>query len=183
METEPAAGGGTAGAVRFMTCRLCGKDKQEIEFSVSERRYPSRRCRACLTTYQRIRLDSESRPRCSIEGCNRVIDARGLCRNHYVQARSRPESRKRIRIDHVSRVGLIERYGAVCHLCDDPIDLALRYPDSWSFSTDHVQPAIDGVVIDSWENCKPAHLRCNLSRFTMSVEEYRQIIRRERLLT
>jgi 5-methylcytosine-specific restriction endonuclease McrA len=53
--------------------------------------------------------------------------------------------------------------GEPCCFCGQPISLALRYPDPFSFVVDHRQPTIHNGS-DDYENLRPAHNRCNRIR-------------------
>jgi hypothetical protein len=51
----------------------------------------------------------------------------------------------------------------LCHLCQQPIDTAIKHPDPFSFSIDHVIPR-SKQGSHSIENLRPAHLSCNINR-------------------
>ena len=55
-------------------------------------------------------------------------------------------------------------YGPVCHLCGQPIDPNLKYPDPMSFEVDHVVPLSLGG--DPWDidGLRPSHRLCNAQR-------------------
>lgn len=50
-----------------------------------------------------------------------------------------------------------------CWICGRPVDTALKYPDPFSPSADHVTPRSRGGTNER-QNLKLAHLRCNTSR-------------------
>ncbi|HEU5085714.1 MAG TPA: hypothetical protein VFU14_20400 [Acidimicrobiales bacterium] len=79
------------------------------------------------------------------------------------------------------KAAVLARYGAVCWLCDQPIDLHLRYPDPWSYSPDHVVNICDGGAPYDVANGRPAHLRCNLSRGAADGNRRRKLTRRTAL--
>ena len=61
---------------------------------------------------------------------------------------------------------VLEEYGAVCYLCELPIDLEIpRSPGSSSIGLhlDHVVPLSRGGS-DSLDNVAPTHARCNLTK-------------------
>lgn len=58
---------------------------------------------------------------------------------------------------------VIRQWGSVCWLCFDKIDLALRLPDPYAFTLDHVLPKSRGGTY-ALENLRPAHKRCNEQR-------------------
>lgn len=64
------------------------------------------------------------------------------------------------------------RDGDNCHLCDEIIDFTLKRPSEWSKSVDHVVPIAEGGGPEL-SNLKLSHLRCNLLRRTLPVEEAR----------
>lgn len=68
-----------------------------------------------------------------------------------------------------SVVQLVKRDGSDCRICDMGIDLALKFPDPFSVSIDHVMPRAKGGS-DAAANLQLAHLRCN-------------IVKRDKLLT
>ncbi|MEW1881236.1 HNH endonuclease [Rhodococcoides fascians] len=53
----------------------------------------------------------------------------------------------------------------VCHICQLPIDLSLKYPNKYSFSCDHIIPIQQRPdLADEYTNLASAHLHCNASR-------------------
>lgn len=61
------------------------------------------------------------------------------------------------------RTRVLDVYGTTCHLCAQPIDLSLAFPDGASLSIDHIVPRSRGGS-DDIANLRPAHLSCNSSR-------------------
>lgn len=49
----------------------------------------------------------------------------------------------------------------VCHLCREPIDMALPRTHPMSWTLDHVVPLSLGGNPESLANLRPAHRRCN----------------------
>lgn len=68
------------------------------------------------------------------------------------------------------------RDGDSCHLCGEVIDFALTRPDMMAKSVDHIRPVALGGSDDDG-NLALAHLRCNVFRQTMPVEEARALLR------
>lgn len=54
-----------------------------------------------------------------------------------------------------------ESNGAVCHICGQPIDTRLKYPDPWSMTIDHIVPINKGGHPSDSDNLAVAHFRCN----------------------
>lgn len=66
--------------------------------------------------------------------------------------------------DHArARVRQLVRGGQPCHLCAEPIDLTLRWPDRMSMVVDHLVPTSRGGS-DGIDNLAPAHAACNRAR-------------------
>jgi 5-methylcytosine-specific restriction endonuclease McrA len=55
-------------------------------------------------------------------------------------------------------------HGDTCWLCEERIDLTLRWPHSKSLSIDHVVPLAKGGAPYDLANLRPAHVGCNTSR-------------------
>lgn len=51
----------------------------------------------------------------------------------------------------------------ICGICNQPIDLRIKYPDLMSYSIDHIVPRSQGGS-HSFTNLQPAHLGCNAKR-------------------
>lgn len=74
------------------------------------------------------------------------------------------------------RAEVLARYGARCHLCQQPIDLTLKYPHPMSYEVDHLWPVSKGGPMYDPATCRPAHRRHNGQRGARSVDEGRQAI-------
>jgi len=55
---------------------------------------------------------------------------------------------------------VLEKYGKVCHICSNEIDLSLDRRNPMGFQVDHVLPLAKGGE-DKITNVKPSHARCN----------------------
>lgn len=66
-----------------------------------------------------------------------------------------------------------ETYGTTCHICGEPIDLAVAGPDPRAFTADHLVPRSRGGS-DDLANLRPAHLGCNSSRGTTPLTATRK---------
>ena len=63
---------------------------------------------------------------------------------------------------------------AACHICGDPIDYTLKWPDPMCFVADHVTPLIKGGR-DHISNKAAAHNKCNSKK---RARDYAPIVRR-----
>lgn len=61
------------------------------------------------------------------------------------------------------RLAVYERDGGICCLCDEHVDITIRWPDPLSFSIDHIIPVSKGGA-DMLNNVQTAHLCCNISK-------------------
>ena len=61
------------------------------------------------------------------------------------------------RTNHRARIA---RTRANCHICGEPIDYTLKWPDPWCFVVDHVIPLHLGGP-DTLDNKQAAHNTCN----------------------
>lgn len=129
---------------------------------------------------------------CSIEGCDRVTHAKGLCNYHYnvigeryiklkeirkkytktekgKRSRKKSSSKRRVTkikgrvVDIFSPIDIFNRDSYICCICSLPIDKRLHYPNPLSVSLEHKKPISKGGP-HSLENCGSAHLLCNLRR-------------------
>ena len=66
-----------------------------------------------------------------------------------------------------------------CHICGEPIDYSLRYPNPKSYVVDHVTPLTRGGT-DTLDNKAAAHRDCNRAK---SNKTHAPIIRRSGSLT
>lgn len=69
---------------------------------------------------------------------------------------------------------IIARAQPACHICGQPIDYSLVYPDPMCFVVDHVTPIHRGGH-DTLANKKAAHHSCNS---TKRAREYAPIVKR-----
>lgn len=67
-------------------------------------------------------------------------------------------------VEDVTDTGLFDLYGHFCYLCET----AILPDDKWQ--RDHVQPLSRGGE-ESYENVRPTHARCNLSKSDKTLEE------------
>lgn len=63
---------------------------------------------------------------------------------------------------------------AICALCGGAIDLSLPKTDAMSWTADHIIPvAVDPTLAEEIYNLQPAHKRCNSSKGTRVITEYK----------
>lgn len=58
---------------------------------------------------------------------------------------------------------IFDRDGWICGICREPVDQALKFPDRWSASLDHIQPLSLGGS-HTKANVRCSHLTCNIAR-------------------
>lgn len=66
-----------------------------------------------------------------------------------------------VKNDNYKRVDVYNRFGGYCIVCDDKIDLAVKFPDKNYFTVHHLIPISKGGDNTS-KNVAPAHLICNI---------------------
>lgn len=84
----------------------------------------------------------------------------------------RSQSRRRARLrglpaEPYTMAQLIERDGADCVLCGEPLDLDAMHPEPWAPTVEHLEPISWGPgrsAGDVPSNCAVAHFRCNCQR-------------------
>ena len=67
---------------------------------------------------------------------------------------------------------IIARDGAVCGICNEPIDVTLRLPAAGAPTADHVIPLAHGGS-DEDDNLRPSHFRCNSRRGAQDLKRIR----------
>lgn len=144
--------------------RLCSRHKK------SRAAYPSRNSWVSPTL-------------CTVEGCDRPHQARGLCKPHWKQARRAEGYRapsdswdetKRDKY-HRRRAGgarngdvvlleqVVARDGVDCRWCGLPVDFTKAFPHPWSRSLDHIVPLARGGRHEL-ANVQLMHFSCNSSK-------------------
>jgi 5-methylcytosine-specific restriction endonuclease McrA len=91
-------------------------------------------------------------------------------RDKWRKRRCKGEQARRARkkgafVEPVDHTVIYERDGWTCHICGEPVDRQLAYPDPMSVSLDHVIPLAKGGE-HSYVNCATSHLRCNSRKGT-----------------
>lgn len=180
----------TAPILAALTCSVCGGEMQRGRRSRPQGLAAHRECRTasqmadCGYCGERFKSTKRSgtleRTRCCSKSCARrleIQDGRHLLQDG-VQVGRDPEKRRRngelstrkrrARIagsvsERYTRQEIAERDEFVCWLCNEPVDMSLRHPDSRSASVDHVVPlSLGGDDLKS--NVRLAHLGENLAR-------------------
>lgn len=65
-----------------------------------------------------------------------------------------------LRGDDIDPLALFEMYDWTCVLCNEKIDSQLRCPDPMAATIEHLVPLSKGGT-HTWDNCAPAHGKCN----------------------
>lgn len=171
--------------MRQLTCgyRECG-----VSFEYRGRGRPPKWCQ---NHRQLVRLESSAEQRqrersrvgeqCTVDGCDRVRRAKGMCNMHYkrvLRAEGREKNptwndrrrsnyhNRRVRMqggrngDLVLLQDLVARRGVICAWCGEAIDLRVEWPDPLSKSIDHIVPISRGGSHEL-SNCQLMHLGCN----------------------
>lgn len=156
-----------------MICVDCGDEKELEAFAVSKKRADGtvtrrKACKPCYST--RVRAWQAANP-------EKVAE-----RNRSYYAEHQDQERERVRAYGHTRdyrpknatatcgkpanwttALVVETYGTDCHLCGQPIDMDLVWPDPDSFTIDHVVPmSQDGS--NDLENVRPSHGHCNFAK-------------------
>jgi hypothetical protein len=66
--------------------------------------------------------------------------------------------------DRMTTAQVIDRYGNICYLCGDEIDVSIDdHHDPMYLNIDHIVPISRGGR-HTWDNVAPTHKRCNESK-------------------
>jgi len=137
----------------------------------------------CSSTCSNRRRRRTTVKRCSESGCDRRVEAKGLCKTHWRRAaradgREKPEPwnerrrqasqrrralKKGATAEKVNNLAVFERDGWVCGICSRPVDQDVSWPDPMSPSLDHILPLSRGGA-HAMSNVQLAHLACNVSK-------------------
>lgn len=138
-------------------CKFCG-----VEFRSARRSGSAVRTRCCSKSCAR-RLEIK-------EGRHLLQDGVQVGRNPSKRraSNSRATYKRRailrgVESDPYSIDLIAERGEGICHLCEEPVDMSIYWPNPGSPSADHVVPLSRGGH-DTLENVKLSHLACNLSK-------------------
>lgn len=184
---------GNVSTFRSSTCRACGEAFQYANKSGPSPSHCSEACRsprvartfpdACLVcggntgsygTYRsycsarcqtEARRMPEGRPERDCIECGCVLDFSQL---RPSGRRLRSDTRKcfdcrRNQVPELKAKQLAERDGSTCSICGDAVDFALKWPNKFSPSIDHVYPYSLGGGNEA-SNLALAHLTCNISK-------------------
>lgn len=86
----------------------------------------------------------------------------------------RPESAHRDTTQRFKDRARLARVKAPCHICGEPIDYSLKWPDPKCFVADHVVPLARGGA-DTIDNKRASHNTCNAAK---SDKPFANIVRR-----
>ena len=141
---------------------------------VNQVKWSWRECPTCKTNFQ---ITNNHNKFCSSE-CFQKSRPKGNGENIELK-RKRDLMHNNIRRVRKSHNGTIEkftnieiynRYKWVCHICNKKINSDLKWPHRMSVSIDHIIPISKGGS-HTRANVKPAHLSCNVSKHTKSLNE------------
>lgn len=127
-------------------CRDCGRITNLTKVRRTNRRYtrrPSGRCDDCRRRAERL------------QELQRIIGPvrRQRLRNVVIAAG-----------DRISAAEVVQRYGSVCYLCHEQIDVMIDDSnDPMYLNIDHIIPISRGGQ-HTWDNVAATHRRCNLSK-------------------
>lgn len=158
---------------RSVTCIEC-------DSAFTARRADARFCsKRCYNAW----LDKNNPLRCTADGCDAGVRAKGLCVVHWrreqralgreklpvwneqrkANYQKRRAQKLQLPADNIRPLDVYERDAWVCGICSDPVDNTLAWPDPMSPSLDHILPlSLGGHHV--LENVQLAHLTCNVSK-------------------
>lgn len=101
---------------------------------------------------------------------------------HYRQLHRSVSHRRKARllgreVEVFQNIEIFKRDNWTCHICGHPVDKTLKYPDLMSASLDHVDP-VAKTGNHTRDNCKCAHLKCNLIKKDREMHLVHAVIRR-----
>lgn len=137
-------------------CKVCGAPCEER----GKREYCSSRCQVLVSRVGGIPPETKPCQRCGKDIDLFAVGKSGRKkRMDAVMCRPCQHARKHTR-HHMSVERLVDRDGTLCSICGEEVDLALKKPDMFSPSVDHIIPYSLGGTHDP-ENLALAHLWCN----------------------
>lgn len=95
------------------------------------------------------------------------------CTLEAQRARYRIKTVKRQKHKNPNRISheqVVQEYGDVCHICQEPIDMNLPRTNRLGLTVDHVIPLSKGGT-DTMENLRPAHWICNNRKSNKPLEK------------
>lgn len=150
-------------------CKWCGSE-------LASRHEGHLFCSAPVCRAESVKFYAMRRPCCSVDGCERPVQSRGVCISHYSawwrdenpEKRREIDARRRARkagatVGVVDPVAVFDRDGWKCHLCGEKILKSVRWPDRRAGSLDHVIPLSRGGE-HSMANVRASHLLCNMQK-------------------
>lgn len=74
--------------------------------------------------------------------------------------------------DDIDALLLFTLHGWTCFLCKKPIDPKRRCPDWKAATIEHIVPiSLQGT--HTWDNCVPAHYKCNMDKGDLHLDDFR----------
>lgn len=158
------------------TCRKCGENKPTDEFYAGRaqcktcvkyrvKNHPNRK--ASLRAYHHRNKDRLNAARVerqrSEDGSRQARYRKKFPEKHAAVQQRRRAKKAGNGYEQYDRNDVYERDGGICCLCDEHVDITIRWPDPLSFSIDHIIPVSKGGA-DMLNNVQTAHLCCNISK-------------------
>ena len=153
----------------LVECRTCGEvypktDKYFKIYSVKGRKGFRKRCRACHDA--QVEKWQTEHPEDMRNNVRRYQTRKPEVREVY--ARNRRARERQVESSPFTAEEVLAIYGAVCYLCDTPIDLTLPRSvgtEGWEggLHLDHLIPLGEGGP-NTLRNVRPTHAICNLRR-------------------
>jgi len=136
------------------TCAVCGEQSGRVS---GYRKYCSP---SCENKSRRYRGEVPLSGICDVCGDVIVFGPRQGLRSIPIGTRKFPGKHRRQQSYAMTVTDLVERDGSECALCNEPVDMSLKWPDRWAPTRDHIVPVVHGGD-NSAANLQLAHFTCN----------------------
>jgi hypothetical protein len=141
------------------------KRKYDMEYHVRHRSSSNERSRKYYAEH--TEEQRERQKAYSIANKDKLLP---MWEKHYRARRARLAG---VASEHYTKQQIYDRDSGICHLCGKSIDITIKWPNSKSFSFDHVVPLSMGGS-DLASNIKSSHLKCNIGTYSRMriMEQY-----------